>query len=62
MSAKILLRVDALRWSSDEGAEILRGVSFDVRQGERVALVGVNGAGKTTTLRCSALLAQNWTG
>ncbi len=33
------------------GAEVLRGVSFDIQTGERAALLGPNGAGKTTLLR-----------
>jgi branched-chain amino acid transport system ATP-binding protein len=36
----------------------LKGVSFDVRQGEVVALLGNNGAGKTTTLRAVSGLLQ----
>jgi ABC-type multidrug transport system ATPase subunit len=37
-------------------AEVLSGVSFAVRQGERLVLTGPNGVGKTTLLR--ALLGQ----
>jgi len=33
---------------------IIHGISFDVREGEIVALLGRNGAGKTTTLRAIA--------
>jgi branched-chain amino acid transport system ATP-binding protein len=33
------------------GAEVLKGISLGVSQGEIVSLIGSNGAGKTTTLR-----------
>ena len=33
---------------------IVQGISFDIREGEIVALLGRNGAGKTTTLRSIA--------
>jgi branched-chain amino acid transport system ATP-binding protein len=34
-----------------QGSRVLRGVSFEVRAGELVCVVGRNGAGKTTTFR-----------
>jgi len=34
-----------------EGSRVLRSVSFEVKEGELVCLVGRNGAGKTTALR-----------
>jgi branched-chain amino acid transport system ATP-binding protein len=38
------------------GITALRGVDFDVGDGEVVALIGANGAGKTTTLRALSAL------
>ena len=45
-----MLQVRDLHAGYDK-SEVLRGISFDVRQGEIVTIVGANGAGKTTTLR-----------
>ena len=33
------------------GIQAVKGISFEVRQGELVSLIGANGAGKTTTLK-----------
>ncbi len=34
-----------------ESREVLKGISFDVRRGEAVGLIGKNGCGKSTTLK-----------
>ena len=49
-SANVLLRVDKLRVAYG-GIQAVKGVSFEVREGELVSLIGANGAGKTTTLK-----------
>jgi branched-chain amino acid transport system ATP-binding protein len=49
-AGRILLAVEDLQaWYGE--SHILHGVSFDVRAGEVVTLLGRNGAGKTTTLK-----------
>ena len=40
------------------GIEALKGISFDVEQGQIVTLIGANGAGKSTTLRTISGLVQ----
>ena len=49
-TAKTLLRVTGLRVSYG-GIQAVKGVSFEVMEGELVSLIGANGAGKTTTLK-----------
>lgn len=52
MSGKEVLRVDQLSVAYDEGSPLFSNVSFDLRRGETVALIGPNGIGKSTMLKC----------
>ncbi len=45
-----LLKIEDLKVSYG-GIEAVRGISFDVKEGEIVTLIGANGAGKSSTLR-----------
>jgi branched-chain amino acid transport system ATP-binding protein len=50
MSTPVMLKVSSLKVAYG-GIQAVKGVSFEVRQGELVSLIGANGAGKTTTLK-----------
>ncbi|WP_082646780.1 ABCB family ABC transporter ATP-binding protein/permease [Aureimonas altamirensis] len=45
------IRFEDVRFSYDQGREILKGISFEVPPGRSVAIVGPSGAGKSTISR-----------
>ncbi|MGH6624941.1 MAG: ABC transporter ATP-binding protein, partial [Burkholderiaceae bacterium] len=50
MANKTLLKVSGLKVAYG-GIQAVKGVDFEVREGELVSLIGSNGAGKTTTMK-----------
>jgi ABC-2 type transport system ATP-binding protein len=59
MSIKVIVRDLRKRYA---GVEAVRGVSFDIQDGEIFGLIGPNGAGKTTTVECIIGLREPDTG
>lgn len=51
----VLIEVDGL-WRSFEQVEAVRGLTFNILQGQVVGFIGANGAGKTTTMRIMVTL------
>ena len=49
-ASSLMLRVSGLRVAYG-GIQAVKGISFEVHEGELVSLIGANGAGKTTTLK-----------
>ena len=49
-SGQVLLSIENLKVAYG-GIQAVKGVTFEVREGELVSLIGANGAGKTTSLK-----------
>ncbi|RZD36164.1 MAG: glutamine ABC transporter ATP-binding protein [Methanobacteriota archaeon] len=50
--SEVVLSIADLEKMYVGGVHAVRGVSFDVNQGESVAIIGSSGSGKSTVLRC----------
>jgi len=57
-----MLKLNNIEVIYSDVVQVLRGVSFDVPDGQIVALLGANGAGKTTTLKAISGLLRTQEG
>ena len=50
--SEIILSVEQMEKTYVGGVHAVRGVSFEVKEGESLAIIGSSGSGKSTVLRC----------
>ena len=50
--SEIILSVEEMEKTYVGGVHAVRGVSFEVKEGESLAIIGSSGSGKSTVLRC----------
>ena len=61
-SAQEIISVKDLSFSYEDGTQALRGVTFAIKQGEYVGLIGQNGAGKSTISKIISGLYKKFQG
>lgn len=57
-----MLKVENLTKTYPNGTQALKGVSFEVKDGEFLAVIGLSGSGKSTLLRCINRLIEPTSG
>ena len=57
-----MIKCENLSFAYGKDAEVLRDITFSVKRGERVGIIGANGAGKSTILRILLGLEKDYRG